>query len=94
MIINFPPQCLYDLEYSKAFSLIFVVILSVGKSNYEIGKTFLIEIYFFLIIGFSKYSLEKIQKESKNIVDHSVTTDIFLRTRKLGEISFDCEYRF
>lgn len=92
MIINFPPQCLYDLEYSKAFSMVFVFILSVGKYNYEIGKLFVKNSL--NNKGFSKYSLEKIEKESKNIVNHSFTTDIFLRTRKLGELSFDCEYKF
>ena len=41
--VNFPPQCVYDLEYSKAFNIIFVFILSIGKNNYEIGNNFLFD---------------------------------------------------
>lgn len=46
-----------------------------------------------LYIGYSKYSLEKLEKDNKDILNHSNQNDIFLRTRKIGEISFDCEYK-
>jgi len=49
---------------------------------------------FFLNIGYSKYSLERLEKENKNIIKHFMNTDVYLRTRKIGELSFNCDYKF
>jgi hypothetical protein len=38
LAINFPNNFAYNIEYSKAFSIIFVLNLGIGKEQYEIGK--------------------------------------------------------
>lgn len=42
LTINFPPQLIYDIQYSKSFCIIFVFNLGIGKEQHEIGKIFLI----------------------------------------------------
>jgi len=47
-----------------------------------------------LILGFSKYSFEKVEKENLNILSHTLTSDITWRTRRLGLLSFEAIYKF
>ena len=63
----------------------------IGKENYEIGNFILNFIIYYT--GFAKYSFEKIGKQNQDIAKHSIMTDITLRTRKIGQLSFKGEYK-
>lgn len=79
--INLPfHQLLLDYPHGKALNIFFVVKLVFENSKHKIDA------------GYGKYSLEYVELSQKLALNHDFTIDLFLHTRKMGEISFLADY--
>lgn len=80
MILNFPPQFIFDLPHSRALNIFFILTLQMGKYSYE--------------IGFAKYSLENVEKENLPLLIHDQKLEMTWRLRKFGMLSLTSSYKF
>ena len=80
MYIPCPPQFVFDLPHAKALNFFFVFSMIMNKKTYE--------------IGYAKYSLENIENENLNLLNHSYDVNISFRTRHFGKLEFDAVYKF
>lgn len=79
--INLPfHQLLLDYPHGKALNVFFVIKLVFENSKHIIDA------------GYGKYSLEYVELSQKSALNHDFTVDLFLHTRKIGQISFFADY--
>jgi hypothetical protein len=49
---------------------------------------------YYIYIGYAKYSLESIDMDNMNLLNHYHKSDIVWRTRRFGSIEFTANYKF
>ena len=79
LYVQCPPPFLFDLPHAKSMSFYWVLSMVNNNTSYE--------------IGYSKFCLENIENNDLNLLSFSSEMQINFRTRNMGTILFNSNYK-